>query len=125
MAHEIIHCRHCGHEIEFERYNARFGDQGFMYCDSDPTVVTWSSYDRTYSRLSGDTHPWMLDDQQKILIEDAILPCPNGGHFRFDANPRCPRCNAELSELRDDPAYFVIMGSRVDGDRVPVWRPRG
>jgi hypothetical protein len=91
MSDEIARCGHCGQETHFERFNARFGNQGFMYCDSDPTVVTWNSYDPEYSELSGDSHPWMLDAAVKARIEAAVIACPNGGHFRFTALARCPK----------------------------------
>jgi hypothetical protein len=52
VVNEIARCPHCATELAFKRYNARFGDEGFMYCDRDCTVVTWSSYDPIYSRLS-------------------------------------------------------------------------
>ncbi len=122
MPHEISRCRHCGREIEFERYNARFGNQGYMYCDSDSTVVTWDSYDPVYSRLSENIHPWMLDSEGRTRIERSVLDCPLGGHFRFDANPRCPYCSTELPDLKDDPAYFVILGERVNGETVSIWK---
>src|SRR4051794_13458837 len=91
-------CNHCNTELHFQQYHAGFGDQGYMYCDQDSTVVTWSSYDPTYSSLSDRTHPWVLDDDAKRRVEDAIIECPHGGRFRFDALPRCPHCGTELPD---------------------------
>jgi hypothetical protein len=122
MSHEIGRCPHCERELEYERYHAGFGDQGYLYCDQDATVVTWNSYDPTYSGLVGDTHPWMLDDQQKSRVERSVIACPSGGAFRFSANPRCPYCMGELPELKKDPIFFVITGARIDGERQSIWR---
>jgi hypothetical protein len=122
MSDEIARCGHCGHEIYFERFNARLGNQGYMYCDNDPTVVTWSSYDPEYSKLSGDSHPWMLDAAMKVRIEAAVIVCPMGGHFRFNALPRCPNCHLELPELSSDAACFVVVADRVNGERGSIWR---
>jgi hypothetical protein len=122
MSDEIARCGHCGQETHFERFNARFGNQGFMYCDSDPTVVTWNSYDPEYSELSGDSHPWMLEAAVKARIEAAVIACPNGGHFRFTALPRCPKCHLELPDLSSDASYFVVIADRLDGERSSIWR---
>lgn len=122
MAHEILRCRNCKREMDFERYNARFGNQGYMYCDTDATIVTWSSYDPMYSRLSENSHPWMLDAGHRAVIEQSVISCPSGGHFSFSATPRCPYCLAELPELSSDPTYFVVLAERIDGERSSVWR---
>jgi hypothetical protein len=121
MPNEILRCPHCLRWLEFERYNARLGNQGYMYCDNDSTIVTWSSYDPVYSRLANDTHPWMLDKATMSRLEELIIPCPKGGHFRFSAHPRCPHCLTKLQELDADPSHFVILGTRVDGEQVPIW----
>lgn len=123
MAHEIARCANCAHELAFERFNARLGNQGYLYCDSDATVVTWNSYDPTYSRLSNDTHPWMLNARGRMLIERSIIACPNGGRFRFSAQPRCPFCLVELPHLNADPAYFVVLAARLAGEHEQIWRP--
>jgi uncharacterized protein with PIN domain len=118
---EIARCPHCGSQLEFKRFNGRFGNQGFMYCDRDATVVTWSSYDPTYSSLSHNAHPWMLDAEAKRRVEDAMTLCPQGGRFRFSAQPRCPHCLEELPELGADRAFFVVLGERVDGETTSIW----
>jgi hypothetical protein len=121
MATFLAECPVCSCTFEYERFNARFGNQGYMYCDSDPTVLTWNAYDPAYSTLSGNTHPWMLDEHQMTDVEEHVIACPSGGHFRFAALPRCPNCNSELEALHTDPAYFVVIQSRLDGDKVQIW----
>jgi DNA-directed RNA polymerase subunit RPC12/RpoP len=122
MADEIARCPDCGHELTFQRYNARFGDQGYMYCDKDSTVLTWGAYDPIYTRFAGQVNPWMLDQDCRSQVERRVIACPSGGRFRFAASPRCPRCSAELPELQRDPAYFVVLGEWIDGEAVSVWR---
>ena len=114
-------CHNCGGSFRFQRYHAGFSNEGYMYCDSDATVVTWSSYDPVYSQLAKETFPWALDSKQKAEVEMIARPCPCGGHFGFDACPRCPLCKGQLPELGSDPIYFVIAGTRIDGDKTPIW----
>jgi hypothetical protein len=118
---EVTRCPHCDGELQFQRYHAGFSNLGYMYCERDATVVTWSSYDPTYSLLSNETHPWMLDSEAMARIENAIVECPYAGRFRFSALPRCPRCAIELPELTDDPTYFVVLANRLDGEADDVW----
>jgi hypothetical protein len=120
-----IICPECFRVVEYRRFNARFGNEGYMYCDSDATVLTWNSYDSVYSEISRSVHPWKLESEAKTAVEASVIECPNGGHFRFEANPRCPFCLNELSSLASDKAYFVVTGSRIDGDREPIWVKRG
>jgi hypothetical protein len=61
-----------------------------MYCDHDATVVTWSSFDPTYRALVHQKHPWMLDPEERTVVEESIIDCPCGGRFFFSALPRCP-----------------------------------
>jgi hypothetical protein len=115
-------CPNCSRILRFRRYNARFGDQGYMYCDIDSTLLVWSSYDPIYSSLTSRTHPWMLDEGQQLRIEGEVIDCPSGGHFKFAAKPRCPYCNYELPLLSQDPAYYVILGNLIDGELVDIWK---
>ena len=96
--------------------HAGFGDQGYMYCDQDSTVVTWGAYDPTYVSIVGNVNPWMLDSAAKRRVEDAIVECPHGGRFSFEALPRCPHCRAELPDLAADPIYFVILADRLNSE---------
>jgi hypothetical protein len=122
LADKVGRCRHCDNEIRFERYHAGFGDQGYMYCDRDSTVVTWSAYEPAYAAIAGNVNPWVLGDDAKRRVEDAVVECPHGGRFSFDALPRCPHCGSELPELAADPIYFVILADWLNGDSQTVWR---
>jgi hypothetical protein len=123
--HASAQCPHCEKTLEFQRFHSGFGDQGYMYCDRDETVVTWSWFDPVYKSLVGLSAPWQLTDAQKDTIERALLSCPCGGQFRYSSLPRCPHCNGELSELepelRNGSIYFAVFGRWVDGESSSVW----
>jgi hypothetical protein len=123
MLSEPVSCGSCSRILKFKRYNARFGNQGYMYCDSDATLLTWSSFDPRYAVLSNDVHPWMMDAAVQRIIEESVISCPNGGHFLFGAEPRCPYCNAERPELNLEPTYFVVLGDRINGETESIWLP--
>src|SRR5258708_6847015 len=114
-------CGQRGTSMEFDRFHAGLGDEGYMYCDRDATVITWSSFDPTYSSMVHNTHPWMLTDAEKRIVEAAIIECPCGGRFRFGNPPLCPHCSGDLSDLAPEPIYYVVLGRRIDGDVSPAW----
>jgi len=114
-------CPACGREFKYQRYHAGFGNQGYLYCDSSPTVLVWGSLEQPAYRDLIDKHPWMLDRTEQKLVEQALAPCPCGGRFRFDAPPRCPHCRADISALVPDKIYYVDSGDNVDGDSQDRW----
>jgi len=116
------HCRGVLHLPQPYPYHAGFSNEGFLYCDTDATVLTFSSYNPHYRAIVGDVHPWMLDPTQRLSIEDHLLPCPCGGRFLFAVEPRCPLCGASLSPALPGPGYFVVIERRLDGDRESVWK---
>jgi hypothetical protein len=115
-------CRTTLHLPQRHPYHAGFSNQGFLYCDTDSTIVTFGSYDRRYTALVGHVHPWMLDDGQRKAIEDHLVACPCGGRFLFAAEPRCPSCGASLRPALPGPGYYVILGRQLDGERDPIWK---
>lgn len=118
-------CPSCGRPVEYERFHAGFGDQGFIYGSNDATVLTWSAYDPNYLALV-DALPWILSAEQQHAVEAEIASDIPGAPFRFDNPPRCPHCQHALLELADDSrAYFVVTGHRIDGERTSIWRDRG
>jgi hypothetical protein len=122
MAAETSTCPNCQEQFQYERYHSGFGNEGYLYCDSDSTVATWNTYDPEYVALVGDIHPWMLSESSKHKVERSIMDCPSGGHFRFNAKPRCPNCLFEMPELATDPIYFVTTGKRISGDVQRIWK---
>ncbi len=116
-------CPHCQRDFEYQQYHSGFGDQGYMYCDADEAVLTWSSYDPVYRGLVPGTHPWMLGEDGKATVEGALNDCPYGGHFRFGNLPRCPHCREDISSVVPGDIYFVVTGRWVDGEKgEPIWK---
>ena len=113
-------CPHCGSEFEYERFHAGFSNEGYMYCNADETVLTWSAYNSAYARLSHKL-PWMLDAAEKRRVEDAVKRCPHGGRFGFDNPPRCPICLSAVAFLAPSKEYFIVTGRRIDAEIDDVW----
>jgi hypothetical protein len=94
-----------------------------LYCDTCPTILEFSSYNPNYIKIAGDKHPWMLSQEEKIMLENHLSPCPSGGRFRFNAYPRCPFCEHELSTLLPDNIHFLEIGRVIDGDKeTKAWK---
>ena len=120
-----LQCPHCKRTLRLAQpypYHAGFGDQGFLYCESDPTIVTFGAYGHPYRQLVGAVLPWDLDADQRRRVEEALLPCPCGGRFTFRAEPRCPSCGASLRNALPGDIYYVILGRHVDGEREMIWK---
>jgi hypothetical protein len=114
-------CLHCGREFSYERFHAGFSNLGYMYCDEDETVITWSTYNPAYIQIIHDKHPWVLDRKEQQKVEASLKPCPYGGCFSFDNPPLCPFCHESVAFLVQGKEYFIVTGRRVDGDREDVW----
>jgi rRNA maturation protein Nop10 len=110
-------CPNCGRSFEYRQFHAGFGDQGYLYCDSDETVVTWNAYDQNYVNVIPNTNPWSLLEEDKSKVESALKPCPNGGHFAFRNPPRCPVCRGDISSVVPGGIYFVVTGRWVDAEK--------
>jgi hypothetical protein len=120
-----ITCPNCGRVINLRQkslYHAGFSNMGFLYCDTCPSILEFSTFNPNYTRIVGDKHPWMLNEEEKRLLEEHLAPCPRGGHFRFDAYPHCPYCNNSLASLIPDNIHFLEIGDVIDGDKdQTVW----
>lgn len=120
-------CKSCGSEVECRgRFHTGFNNTGFLYCDQDSTVLTFSSFDPAFEAISGNAHPWTLAKEGKLdvlkMIEDNLINCECGGRFSFDNPLKCPRCNGVLSEPMSQNIYFVVLDKHIDGENVNVWR---
>ncbi len=119
-----ICCAACGVVTKIPQkyaYHAGFSNRGFLYNDSRPSILKFSPYDSKYVATVGDKHPWALNEEEKDKVEKALKPDPSGGHFRFNAYPRCPECNAELPEILPDNVHFIEIGDVIDGDIEGIW----
>ncbi len=106
------------------QYHAGFSNRGFLYCDACPTILKFGVYNPGYVAIVGNKHPWTLDRNEKRQVESALrhCGCADGGRFRFGALPRCPQCNAQLTDLLSDDIHFVEIGAVIDGDKEDVWK---
>lgn len=113
-----------GHVIALEQpyqYHAGFNNRGVLYCEACSGTLTFSSYNPSYVEIVGDTHPWSLTKKEKQKVEDHLAPCSCGGQYRFDAPPKCPLCNCNLSALLIDDMHYIEVGDVVDADKENVW----
>jgi hypothetical protein len=116
-----IQCPACRTTVAFQRFHAGFGDQGSMYGSAGATVLTWSAFDPAYRALA-EPLPWMLSKDEQRAVEAGVRTDLRGAPFRFVNPPLCPSCEQPLQALFDDSrAYFVVTGSRIDGDSVNIW----
>lgn len=102
-------------------FHAGFGNEGFLYCDRDTSILVFSSYNRSYTQLVGDKHPWMLSANEQGFVEGHLKPCPCGGSFLFKNPPRCPHCGASIASLLPSKIYYVVVDRIIDGNGEDVW----
>lgn len=122
MASEkTVTCPHCKHALRLKgHYHAGFSNEGFLYCGKDSTVLVFDTYNRYYTRVIPNKHPWMLSGVEKQKVERQLAPCPCGGTFAFNNKPRCPRCRREIRELADR-IYYVVLQRVVNGNKKAAW----
>jgi hypothetical protein len=84
-------------------------------------MLKFDTYNPIYKKIVGDKHPWSLSEEEKGKVEQQLKPCSCGGHFRFDAPPRCPICNASLLSILKDKLHFIEIGKVVDAGKDDVW----
>jgi undecaprenyl-diphosphatase len=120
-----LSCKSCGSTYGLSGHWPRHaGDHevGFLYCDRDPTVVTWSAFDERYLDVADNiSTPWNLSVFSQTPVEAALKPCPCGGRFKFENRLLCPDCRAILAENMENTIYFYIIGEHVDGEEVNIW----
>jgi len=97
--------------------HAGMSNLGFMYCKQCGKVITWNSFEA----IVGQKHPWMLMDNEKLKIENAVINCDCGGLFSFLAKPRCQSCKTEVPIDSKDIYYYKING-HIDGEKINIWK---
>jgi hypothetical protein len=121
-------CPSCEKNIPIQGiYHAGFNDEGFLYCNRDLTVLTFSIYDETFIKLAPDRTPWPkdaiapLNKEEQGSIERQLKSCPCGGTFSFRNQPRCLYCHASLASLVDS-IHYVIFNRRISGEKEQIWK---
>ncbi len=121
-----IRCKSCGSKYRLSGHwphHAGDSEVGFLYCDKDSTVVTWSAFDERYLDVAdGKNSPWSLLRQEQTAVEAALKPCPCGGTFKFENKLLCPDCGAPLAESIGNTIYFYVIGERADGEEANIWK---
>lgn len=117
-----IDCPNCNSIIEIvDGYHSGFADEGFLYCNRDSTVMTWSAYNPKYIEIVGSIMPDILTRDGQKQIEENLIGCPCGGKFLF-ANPLlCPKCGGVLSEPMTKNIYCIIIKNRINGQKEKIW----
>jgi hypothetical protein len=115
-----VTCKTCGGKNAFDQPSLRhagFGNQGFLYDDSGTLTLIWSSFDPAYQKLVGQTHPWMLTESQRDLIEHSLRDAPNGNRWRFSNPPRCIHCGSPIGEpLSSKSVHYLRYPGSLDLD---------
>lgn len=115
----VIKCASCGYANIFNQpypYHAGFGDQGFLYDDAGTLTLTWSCFDPAFEAMVGRKSPWAMarEDQQKL--EEAFLPAPSGGRWRFSNPARCVKCGSPISDPIDRTIYYLLYDGSIQTD---------
>jgi len=116
-----LSCQNCLREIEVEVYSAGLSDVIPFVCPEDSTVLLVSLYDKMLDKLVDRATKVVITDDDFAKIEGHLRPCSDGGRFRHDAPPRCPRCRAPLRLPPLSPSEFVVVGRMVDGEKESMW----
>jgi hypothetical protein len=117
--HPIKRCAHCDAELPFDRsygFHTGFSNLGFLYNDTGEESFIWSSFDRDYTALAGACHPWMLTDDQRRQIEQALSPSRAGGAWRFSNPARCLHCGGAISGSITETIYGLAFDGRLAPD---------
>jgi hypothetical protein len=98
---DLLHCATCG-----EERGVRHEDLGeihlrFVKGLPGPYAVARAGMDR---RIKAEYPGEPIDrGEYHRLAEATLQPCACGGHFRYDAPPRCPGCRSTSEQWDQDP----------------------
>ena len=102
MTQHTQQCACCKSEISGELYHCGFSDMEAIYCEFCPNVLLLKDSD-FYQRIGVIFPNLMAGDKGWQEYNKHLLPyfeqvekhfplCSCGGHFRYMAAPRCPKC---------------------------------
>lgn len=115
-----ISCASCGGVNVFDqpyRYQADFGNNGFLYNDAGNLTFVWSTLDPVFEEIVGAQETWGLTEAQLEVFERSLRPAPRGGRFRF-ANPgRCLSCHSTICDPMTKDSYYVLYPGSIVAER--------
>ena len=119
-----IPCKTCGAQVPVRNaYLASRSDEGFLYCSSCSTILTWSVYSRDFDRIIGKSKmPSTLTEDERRTVEGSIIDCPFGGRFLFDNPLRCPVCGGVFAEPASKTENAVIMDKEISERARRIWK---
>ena len=103
-------------------YHAGFGEEGFLYCDRDATVLTFSEFDRGFQRIIPNKVPWGLTPEDRSRVEQSLKSCPCGGRFLFKNSAKCPHCGTVLRRGITKDIYYIVLGKSLKASRNKLWK---
>jgi len=119
-----VECSKCERAIQLAQpypYAAGMSDVSFAYHETLPAVLVIPRRDERWTELTGGCFAHDASAAQLKRVEDALMPYHMGGHFRFDAKPRCPLCNAEFEQTPWPAGFYVCFGEMIDSTTHSVW----
>src|SRR6266487_4466924 len=85
-----------------------------VFCTMMPAISpTWSCYDPAYAALVGGKSPWALTLAEKQKVQEALLPAPKGGRWRFSNPARCLHCGAAISDSIERCIYYLLYDGSI------------
>ena len=90
---QLLKCDKCGKDkyISFEE----IGEPHLGYLKGLPgpySAVTWEHDEYVQKNYPGEP---LSQEEYHLEVEKIAGKCKCGGHYKFDAPPRCPKCRSE------------------------------
>jgi hypothetical protein len=85
-------CDECAEQFSYDLVHNGFNDSAYAYCDRCGCTALISAWTTRPQDVPIKFHQAISED-----VEPFLKGCVCGGHFRANAAPRCPSCNAALS----------------------------
>ncbi len=81
--------------------------------------MIWSSFDLDYEEIVGQKHPWALSESDRLRLEAALAPSPDGTEWGFSHPARCPSCGGKIAESILHSIYYYRFDGSIDLDANP------
>lgn len=95
-----VRCPYCLRTFLLQTINAGMNASEFLYCDKCGTACSLSFYTVPPNPLQElfDGGGWKVFEKPEVQaqVEQLVDSCGCGGHFKFNAIPRCFLCRREL-----------------------------